>query len=184
MNRFTKGIFCAIVLTCAIAARAQSLGDVARQQKSTPKPKATKVYTDENLPSTPKVAPAAKPDTTEPAATKANPDQVPENKDAKAQPDNPKQRDEAYKAKIVLAKAKVADVEHEVELMQREYKLRSAVFYSDAGNRLRDDKKWADDERRYKTDLAARQQDLQGLKDKLDALREEARKAGVEGALD
>lgn len=184
MNRFTKGIFCAIVLTCAVAAGAQSLGDVARQQKNTPKPKATKVYTDENLPSTPKVAP----DDTKSAAptTTAAPDGAKQDtkKDSQAGTDDPKQRDEAYKSKIVLAKAKVADVEHEVELMQREYKLRSAVFYADAGNRLRDDKKWADDDRRYKTDLAARQQDLQELKDKLNALREEAHKAGVEGALD
>ncbi len=158
-------------MSLAICASAQSLGDVAREQKSQPKTeKAKRVYTNDDMPS---VAPPAAP------AAPARAGNAASAKGPSAE--DRKKRDDDYKMKINDAKAKVADLQREIELMDREYKLRAAVFYSDAGNRLRDDKKWADAERKYKEDSAAKSAGLQAAKDKLESMKEEARKAGVMG---
>ena len=175
MKRITMAIVLLILVSFAALASGQSLGDVARQQKGTPKKKAAKVYTNDDIPS---VAPTPSASET-PASSTAKT----QKKDAEATQDS-KKRAEDYKARIASAKTKVADLEHEIDLMQREQKLRAAVYFSDAGNRLRDDKKWADEERRFSTSLAAKQSDLQVSKQKLEALQDEARKAGVGGALD
>jgi len=177
MKRITMAIVLLILVSFAALASGQSLGDVARQQKGTPKKKAAKVYTNDDIPS---VAPTPSASET-PASSTAKTNQK---KDAEATQEDSKKRAEEYKARIAEAKTKVADLEREIDLMQREQKLRAAVYFSDAGNRLRDDKKWADEERRFSTSLAAKQSDLQVSKQKLEALQDEARKAGVGGALD
>jgi len=176
MKRITMAIVLLILVSFAALASGQSLGDVARQQKGTPKKKAAKVYTNDDIPS---VAPTPSASET-PASSTAKT----QKKDAEATQEDSKKRAEEYKARIAEAKTKVADLEREIDLMQREQKLRAAVYFSDAGNRLRDDKKWADEERRFSTSLAAKQSDLQVSKQKLEALQDEARKAGVGGALD
>jgi hypothetical protein len=63
--------------------------------------------------------------------------------------------------------------------MQREEKLREAQLYWDAGNRLRDDKKWAEEEQKHNDDVADKTAKLQAAREKLDQMKEEARKAGV-----
>ena len=188
--RIAKFAFAAvIVLSLTICAAAQSVADAARQQ---PKPtkKAAKVYTNDEIPSvdTLKDAPPAK----DADAAKAAESTAPADKDAKpaegdkaasdkkdATPEDAKKAETEMKAKIATQKQKIADNERELQLTDREYKLRSAVFYADAGNRLRDDKKWADTERKYKEDMARLQADLNSNKAKLEDLREEARKAGI-----
>ena len=69
--------------------------------------------------------------------------------------------------------------ERELDVMQRENKLRTADYYGDAGTRLRDAKKFTDDDRKYQDDIAAKQKALDDAKTKLDQTREEARKAGA-----
>ena len=197
--RIAKFAFAAvIVLSLTICAAAQSVADAAKQPK--PTRKAAKVYTNDEIPSvdTIKDAPPAKDadaakDTD---ASKATDSTAPAEKDAKAEsksaddknadsekkdaaPEDAKKAETEMKARIATQKQKVADNERELQLTDREYKLRSAVFYADAGNRLRDDKKWSDTERKYKDDMARLQQDLTTNKAKLEDLREEARKAGI-----
>jgi hypothetical protein len=53
------------------------------------------------------------------------------------------------------------------------------VFYADAGARLRDEKKYAEDDRKYQADIANKQKAIADGKATLDKLREEARRAGV-----
>jgi hypothetical protein len=63
--------------------------------------------------------------------------------------------------------------------LQREYRLRAAAFYADAGNRMRDSKDWDKEDREYKDHIAEKQKAVDEAKQKLDQLQEDARKAGV-----
>ena len=153
------------------AAAQQSLGEVARELRKDKKEPA-KVYTNDNLPSgtpisvTGTLAPAEKKTEGEAAA-----EPVPAEERKKAEAD--------WRGKIAGQKKEVTQLERELDVMQRENKLRVAIFYSDAGNRLRDEKKYAEDDRKYQADLASKQQALGAARGKLDDLREQARKAGM-----
>jgi hypothetical protein len=166
-----------IVLSLTICAAAQSVADAAKQPK--PTKKAAKVYTNDEIPSVDTIKDAA-PAKDADAAKPADGDKAASDKDKKDAPsEDAKKAETEMKARIATQKQKVADNERELQLTDREYKLRAAVFYADAGNRLRDDKKWSDSERKYKEDMARLQQDLISNKAKLEDLREEARKAGI-----
>ncbi|HWR35490.1 MAG TPA: hypothetical protein VN622_06435 [Clostridia bacterium] len=184
MTRIAKSGICTILFgTLVLAAGAQSLGDVARRQKEQqPKAKASKVYTNDEIPSTTvpndvSRSDAGKDATASREAKSAKADSG-NSKDADT-PEEKKKREQEWKDKVSDAKKGIADLERELALMDREYKLRAAVFYADAGARLRDDKKWADEDRKYKEGLAKNQTALSAAKQKLEDLREQARKAGV-----
>jgi hypothetical protein len=176
--RIATVVFAAVaVLSLTICTAAQSVADAAKQPK--PAKKAAKVYTNDDIPSvdTPKDDPA-------PASAKPSDATKPDAKDAEgdkkeATPEDARKAEDEFKARVATQKQKISDIERELQLTDREYKLRAAVFYADAGNRLRDDRKWADSERKYKSDMARLQQDLTDNKQKLEDLREAARKAGI-----
>ncbi len=171
-----------IVPAAAQSQGAQSLGELARQQRQAKKgPAATKMYTNENLPTTATInitgaasapeAPAAKSE----AKTDAR-------VDAKADPFSPEDKQKMaaeYRSKVADQKKDISQLEREVDVAQREYKLRAAVFYSDAGTRLRDEKKWADEDRKYQADITAKQKELDAARQKLSDLQESARKSGL-----
>jgi hypothetical protein len=196
MTRYCKLMLCMLIVLSATAlASAQSLGDIARSERNKQKPQAARTYTNDDIPSV--TIPKDEPKT--PAAgTEAN--ATDDKKDGEESAGATETKDEAkidkkgeeatsvekqnqlnaeWKAKVAAQKAKVADIEREIDLMQREERLRVAVYYADAGNRLRDDKKWADDEKKYQDDLATRQKDLSEAKAKLSDARDAARKAGA-----
>jgi hypothetical protein len=160
-------------LLATFASAQQSLADLARAARKDKRPPA-KVYTNDDLPKDTAISVAGQPaadDKSASAGTAAT--------DTSAPADDAKKMADDYRKQIADAKKAVADLTHEIDLMQREEKLRQAIFYADAGNRLRDDKKWSDDERKYQADLADRQQKLDDAKKKLDDLRDQGRKAGV-----
>lgn len=66
--------------------------------------------------------------------------------------------------------------------MQREYRLRAAAYYADAGNSLRDPKQWAEEDRKYQDDLKTKQDTLADAKQKLSDLQDQGRKAGMPSA--
>ena len=68
--------------------------------------------------------------------------------------------------------------------LDREFKLRAAAFYADAGLRLRDDRNWADQQRKYQDDMADRKKKIEEAKAQLEDLQERARKSGVPRAAD
>jgi hypothetical protein len=70
-----------------------------------------------------------------------------------------------------------------MDVMQREYRLRAAAFYADAGNRLRNAGSWDKEDTRYKQQLAEKQKTLDSAKEDLQDLRERARKAGVPSSM-
>src|SRR5215470_14015439 len=155
-----------LVFGVSIAA-AQSLGDVARASRKGKAP-AKHQYDNDNLPKSDKlsvVGPA--PAVTD--AIAANPEDSSTGQDAQAAPpqaqppEDPKaaaeERQRAaqeWKDKIEDQKQKVDSLSHELDLTQREYRLRAVAMYSDAGNRLRNATEWDKEDRDYKQQLDAR----------------------------
>ena len=180
MKLYWKLTVCTVMLAAAsIVASAQAptpLGDVARQERSKQKPQAAKTITNEDIPSV---------DTTRDVVTGDKETAKDGDKDSDKKKDlsasDKLQEMQAWKTKVASQDSKVKDLDREVNLMEREHKLREAVFYADAGARVRDERMWFDQERKYQADLAAKQKSLAAERNKLDELKEAARKAGVGG---
>jgi hypothetical protein len=180
-----------------------SLGDYARQVRKDPggtsKPK---VYDNDNLPredklsvvgQTPATTTANNPaqtDSTAPAeAAKPTSDSKTETQDkaATAVKSPSGAEDDANKAaadkqwadKIAAQKDQIDLLGREFDVLQREYQLRAAAMYADAGNRLRNQGDWDKQDAQYKQQIADKQKALDEAKQKLEDLQEEARKAGA-----
>jgi hypothetical protein len=206
MKKLSGVILATFVLMLVGTAMSQSLADQAKAVRQQSKKSATKVYTEDDLPSVPESKMAEESHAAEATATNAeaakeapSADTASGDADKKddAASDANKEDEAAAKEKEEAAKvaaeaqandlkAKVSDkqeevksLEKELDLMQRENKLRQASYYGDAGTQLRDQKKWADEQRQYQTDLEAKQKALAEAKEKLDDTREQARKSGI-----
>jgi len=157
---------------------AQSLGDVARRQRESKHAKAAKVVTNEDIGSSSgtdvPATTAAATGADEKKATAKKSDSTPEAAEVRAK------ASEAAQAKYTEQKKAIAQLEHDIDIMQREYKLRAAAYYADAGNSLRDPKAWAEQDRKYKTDFADKQKSLQEAKQKLTDFQEQVHKAGLQ----
>ena len=151
----------------------QPLGDVARSvRKNKPQSDTTTRYFDnDNLPSNTQLSVVG------PAPSKDNAS----GDDAKAKmAEADRQRAVAdIQGKIDQQKSKIAALTHELDLDQREYRLRAAAFYGDAGNRLRDSAQWSKDDAQYKSDMDSKQKAIADAQQQLNELQEQARKAGV-----
>jgi len=172
-------IFClSVILPAAVFAQQQSLGDAARQaRKNKQADPAKKVITNDDLApgksasdtsaSSPTAAPAAD-------ASKAKSDDK-----SKLSGDDQAKLDKEWQDKISAQKDQIALLERELDVLQRENKLRAATFYADAGNRLRDEKKYAEEDRKYHDDIAAKQKAIDDAKTTLEQMKDDARKAGA-----
>ncbi len=180
----TVALFSALLIVSAVAQSqgALSLGELARQQRQAKKgPAATKMYTNENLPTKATINVTGVASAPDPAPGKGE-GKTDAKADAKADPFSPEDKQKMaaeYRSKIADQKKNISQLEREVDVAQREYKLRAAVFYSDAGTRLRDEKKWADEDRKYQADITAKQKELDTARQKLSDLQESARKGGL-----
>ncbi len=163
---------------------AQTLADRARELRKDKRTHSAndKVFTNETLNLRPgpsittgvgdKSADAAKPDAAAPApAEGAEPEMTPDEAKATATGD--------YRGKIDKAKGELATLQRELDIAQRENKLRTAQFYSDAGNRLRNERAFADEQRKNEADMADKQKKIAATQALLESLRAEARRAGV-----
>lgn len=193
MKRISLWVVIALfVQLAATIALAQSLGDVAREQrkKKYEKRAATKVYTDENLPASnamktesPESKPADCPDcasgenATGDAAEKQA---VDAGKPAPGSVEEYKQKAAEWKKKVDEQKKVVAGLQQQVEALQQQYRLRASAYYSDAGLRLRDGgAKWAEDETQFRKAIDDKQKELEAAKQKLTDVQEEGHKAGA-----
>jgi len=174
----------------------QSLGDYARQVRKEPdaKPKA-KVFDNDNLPKEDKLsvvgnasAPAPDAAAQEKPAETANAAPGSQAKsEASAPPADTSKMDQAGKEaawkqwgdKIAQQQQTIDLATRELDVLQREYQIRAAAMYADAGNRLRNSADWDKQDAQYKQQIADKQKAVDEAKQKLDDLREEARKAGV-----
>jgi hypothetical protein len=163
-----------LLLGISGAAAAQSLGDYARAiRKNKPEPSATTRHFDnDNLPTDQTLSvvgptPAANASSTTPAP------------DPGAAAVERQKTADAWKDKLAKQQDKINALSHELDLDQREYRLRAASYYADAGSRLRDaadaDKQDAD----YKNEVEAKQKAIEGAQQELTDMLEQARKDGV-----
>jgi hypothetical protein len=180
------------VLASLAGAQSQPLGDYARSVRKEEKPASAKKYDNENLPTSDKISivgQAPESATAEdanpgPAAHAAAPEgatpeaQAPEAGKKTDGADAQKANDD-WKAKISEQQGKIDLMSRELDVTQREYRLRAAAFYADAGNRLRGSGTWDKEDAQYKQQLAQKQKALDDAKKALDDMKEKARKAGI-----
>jgi hypothetical protein len=188
-----------------------SLGDYARQVRKTPASGKPKVFDNDNMPredklsvvgQAPSDAPAA--DTSADAKAADTSSAAPAAGDAKAQTDNktatpapatgsdkaavedPAVKQAAWKQwgeKIAGQKDQIDLLTRELTVLQKEYQLRAAAMYADAGSRLRNSGDWDKQDAQYKQQIADKQKALDDANQKLADLQEEARKAGVPSSI-
>jgi len=171
-----------LILASGVAAaqsQTTSLGDYARSiRKNKPATDtASQHYDNDNIPTNGVLsvvgpAPAATPTNAGAAST------APAAPDPKAA-ERQKANDELQK-KINAQKEKLDSLTHDLDLEQREYRMRAAVFYSDAGNRLRDAGDWDKQEAQYKSDVESKQKAIDAAKEQLTQMQEDAHKAGIQ----
>jgi hypothetical protein len=191
MDTAMKRVFSSFVFAVLIAgvlsaaAAAQSLGDAARElraKKPAPSPGA-KVYTNDTIASGASAAsasesqPAARAsESTAPAASSAA---AGSESSSGSAADERAKAEADWKQKFAEQRKAITQLERELDVLKRENKLRAAAFYADAGNRLRDEKKYAEDDRRYQAETAAKEQEVAAAKQKFADMQEQARKAGM-----
>jgi hypothetical protein len=179
----------------------QSLGDYAKQIRKEPDAKAKpKVFDNDNLPKSDKLsivgAPAeppsdksgeAKPEESTAEGTKAGAEAKPAADKTTAQgttkaPDDEAARQAAIKQwtdKLNAQKQQIDLLARELDVLQREYQIRAAAMYADAGNRLRNQGDWDKQDAQYKQQIADKQKSVEEAKQKLSDMQDEARRAGM-----
>ena len=70
-------------------------------------------------------------------------------------------------------------MQRELDIAERESRLRAAAYYGDAGTMLRDQAKFADDTRKEQDEINTKKQSLGAAQKKLEDLQELARKSGM-----
>jgi len=161
-----------------------SLGNYARAVRKDKKAPAAKTFDNDNLPKQDKLSvvgpesgiPASVQPTAEapaPAATQAaqvTPGQTQE------------QRQQVYdqwSERIASQQSQVDLLQRELDVEQRDYRLRSAEFYADAGERMRNSANWDKEDADHKAKIAEKQKALDEAKEQLSNMQEEARKSGI-----
>ena len=178
------------------ASQGTSLGDYARQIRKEPDAKSKpRVFDNDNLPKEDKLSVVGKPreenaeapaeqkpaETAAPAAGTENKPQAP------ATGADTSKMDEAAKQaawkqwgdRLASQQETIDLLTRELDVVQREYQIRAAAMYADAGNRLRNSGNWDKQDADYKQQIADKQRALDEAKQRLEDMREEARKAGV-----
>lgn len=151
------------------------LGDYARNvRKNRPEPtSATRHYDNDNLPTTeplsvvgpePSVAPTA-------PATEAK-------TTAAVKPDQKKPGDDLQE-KMDTEKQKIESLSRDLDMEEREYRLRASEYYANAANRAQGSNQWVKDDAQYKSDIESKQKAIESSKELLSELQEQARKAGL-----
>jgi hypothetical protein len=183
-----------------------SLGDTARKFHKDPAKSKPKVFDNDNLPKDDKLSivgqaaaetsPDASPNPSSPANAQDEDKEKDKHGDDKdkakdGDPAKPHDDDQARKQtewkqwqeKLVAQKDAIDLASRELDVLQREYQLRAAEMYADAGNRLRNQAQWDKQDADYKQQVADKEKSLADARQKLDDLQEEARKDGVPAAM-
>ncbi|HEX7894160.1 MAG TPA: hypothetical protein VF447_08220 [Terriglobales bacterium] len=192
-----------VVLGCAVGALGQdnspSLGDYARAaRKAKPEPPASsapKVYDNDNMPKESTLSVVgnesaspndqgtdAQASTDKPAATKSadakDKDKLPEIKPGESTEDRQKAIGE-WKDKLKGQQDKIAQLSHELDLLQREYRVKAAEFYGNTARRTQNPTGFAQEDADYKKQIAEKQQAVDDAKAKLSQMQDDARKQGA-----
>jgi hypothetical protein len=172
----------------------QSLGAIARAARKNKKGPVPKKFDNDNLPREDKLSvvgqtpdsggsSASAADGQDAASGESNPTHERATKGPATQPgESPEQRQQVYdqwKDKISDQQTQIDLLKRELDVAQREYRLREAAMYGDAGERLRNQAQWDKEDAEYKQKIADKQQALDDAKQKMGDMQEDARKSGV-----
>lgn len=167
-----------LLLLIAFAASAwaqQSLGEIARKYRAQKKPTPTINLNDDNMP--------RKLDANSDEDVKKESDsgdKTAANDQAKKEAaDKAKDNKDKLAGQIKDQKEEISRLQRELDVTQREQRLRAAAYYADAGTQLRDQTKFADDSRKEQDEIDSKKQALTAAQQKLDDMQEQARKSGV-----
>jgi hypothetical protein len=179
-----KLLFLALMSMFAAAAVAQqSLGDVARTNRAKKHAAANTNLDDDNFARS--TAPATEAAAKEDAASKDASKTEEKSADSKESPAKEAKKDttaaqnEKLKGQIEAQKKEIATLQRELDIAERETRLRAAAYYADAGVMLRDQAKYAEDSRKAQAEIDNKKQALSAAQEKLGDLQEQARKAGL-----
>lgn len=174
--------FLAIIVTVFLAASAfgqQSLGDIARQNRDKKKPTPAVSLNDDNMPRKALIQPDA-------ASAGQSADKEAKEEDKSSAPDKDDNDKDAKADKksdllknIDSQKDEISHLQRELDIAQREQKLRAAAYYGDAGTMLRDSAKYTEESKKQQEQIDSKKQALDAAQQKLSDLQEQARKAGV-----
>jgi hypothetical protein len=155
--------------------RAQSLADLARQERAKKQSKTVKEYTNDDIPkATLSGSPAA------PATAKAEAAKGEEGKDGEpAKKDDTEQKqadlEKEYREKAVKLKENLTTEERRLDVLQRELNLAQQQYYSDPNVALREQYS-RDDINKRTAEIEAQQQNVDKAKQAITDLEEELRK--------
>jgi hypothetical protein len=182
---FAFALSTALLATTAVAqttapAQDQALGDYARKIRKDPgtvkaRPK---VFDNDNLPADDTLSVVGQPNTANTASDK-------DAAGAKADADQARKQAEwkAWQDKLTTQKDQIGLASRELDVLQREYELRAAAMYADAGNRMRNSAEWDKQDADYKQKIADKQKAVDDAKQKLTDMQEGARKDGVPSSM-
>lgn len=169
----------------------QPLGDVARKvvhKDADPAKAKPKVFDNDNLPMQDKISVVGQAGDTSNVASNADTQPAVTSPAKPAQQDDQAKKQAEWKdwqGKITTQKEQIDLAGRELDVLQREYQLRAAEMYADAGNRLRNSGQWDKQDADYKQKIADKQKAVDDAKQKLTDMQEQGRKAGVpSGMLD
>jgi hypothetical protein len=168
----------ACVCLLALSASGQSLGDIARQNRANKKPSsgAKVVIDNDTIPSAQPAEPAKDKEKSEGAEADAK------KEDGKGKGDQAKdaaRSSDDWKAKVEGQKKEIAQLQRELDVSEREAKLRAAAYYADAGTQLRDPAKFKLESENQQAEMDTKRKAIEAAKQKLADLQEQARKAGA-----
>src|ERR1051326_3075979 len=164
-------LFTAMCVFAAAAVAQQSLGDVARKNRANKHAAATTNLNDDNFArsNAPAAGSPAKADAASKDADKTE-EKSAEAKDAKK--DTPAAQNDKLKGQIEAQKKEIAQLQRELDVAEREAKLRAAAYYADAGVMLRDQAKFAEDSRKAQSEIDTKKQALSAAQEKLTDLQD------------
>jgi hypothetical protein len=213
MKRILLAASIGMFLATVAFAQDSSLGDYARQarKQKTRQAPAAKTFDNDNLPRTDKLSVVGQtPESTEAeAAPASNGEPAPAtpavdaganapasaNTDAatktpaapeKTAADEKAEKEKMFKEwqkKIHSQQEQIDMLTRELDIANREYRLRAAAFYADAGNRLRNAVAWDKEDTQFKDQISDKQKKLDDAKKNLEDLQEQARRAGVPSSM-
>jgi hypothetical protein len=158
-----------------------SLGDYARKiRKDNGTKEKAKVFDNDNLPTQDKLSVVGQKQDSAAAAENTSDNK---NDATKTGDDANKAQWKEWQGKLSAEKDEIGLASRELDVLQREYELRAAAMYGDAGNRLRNEGQWDKQDADYKQKIADKQKAIEDAKSKLSDMQEDARKAGVPNSM-
>jgi hypothetical protein len=185
MKHMKPMVIATLLLLGISGAAAQSLGDYARAvRKDKAEPSSTsRHYDNDNLPTSQPLSVVGPPPAADANAAPEAEDAKPKSSE-KAAAANPADAErqkaaEDWKTKIDEQQKKLDSLNHDLDLAQREYRLRVATQYDSEGNRIQNAGQWGKEDAQYRTDTEAKQKAIEAAQQELNDTQDQAHKAGI-----